>query len=146
MTDTIVDTHDAHETLKQQAKALGIKQAHLMKPETLEKRIAEANRAPVEIDADSIDVQLGDFGKKYLDSIGFELDWFQPVAVQYSIDKFEYLHKFRAFRAYRQGIHVDWITINDFGLLNGKRNMVVIMLKHQEPHTSRRVFDFNWRV
>lgn len=142
----ISDTQDAHEELKSKAKALGIKQAHLMKPETLLKRIEDAERIPSEVDADSIDVVLGEFGKKYLDSINFDMEWFAPIATQYRIDKFEYMHKFRAFRAYREGMHVDWITVNDFGLCNGKRNMCQILLKHSEPAPSRRVFDFHWRV
>jgi hypothetical protein len=140
------DTQDAHEALKEQAKALGIKQAHLMKPETLIKRIEQASTEPKPVTAKQIDVVLGEFGKQYLESIGFDFDWFATMATKYRIDKFEYMHKFRAFRAYREDKHVDWITINDFGLCNGKRNMVEILLKHSEPAAERRVFDFHWRV
>ena len=140
------DTQDAHEVLKAKAKSLGIKQVHLMKPETLIKKIEEVEAVPKEVDSSAIDIQLGEFGKKYLESINFDFDWFLPIATQYRIDKFEYLHKFRAFRAYRGSKHVDWITINDFGLCNGKRNMVEILLKHSEPSQERRVFDFHWRV
>ncbi len=140
------DTQDAHEELKQKAKALKIKGWHLMNPEKLMQKIAEKTNEPEPVAEDKLDVYLGEFGKKYLESIGFDFDWFASVATQYRIDKFEYLHKFRAFRAYRGGKHVDWITINDFGLCNGKRNMVEILLKHSEPSKDRRVFDFNWRV
>lgn len=145
MTDTIVDTQDAHKQLIAEAKALGIKQAHLMKPETLEKRIEEATARPTKNKA-KLDVSVPDFGAKYLKSIGFDYDWLLPLANQYNIDKFEYLHKFKAFRAYRGEMHVDWVSVNDVSIYSGKREICEILLKHSNVDKSRRVFDFNWRI
>lgn len=154
MTDQLeADTQlDAHRALIEEGKALGLKQAANMKPETLEKKIeqikARAAKEPTEYDPDkSIDVEVSvvDFGAKFLKSIGFDFDWLGPVAAQYGVEKFEYLHKFRAFRAYKDGRHVDWITVNDLGLLNGKRDMCEILLKHTPVQKERRLFDFHWR-
>jgi len=139
------DTQDYHKELIAKAKELGIKSPHVCKPETLEKKIAAILEKPTEGEPPKLDVQLGDFGKRYLDSIKFDVDWLLSIANQYHIEKFEYMHKFRAFRAYRKGVHVDWITVNDIALLNGKRELCEIMLKHTPVGKQRAVFNFHWR-
>ena len=40
----------------------------------------------------------------HLKSIGFDMAWLGNLADQYAFDKFEYLHKFRAFRCYKGSI------------------------------------------
>lgn len=154
MTDQLeADTQqDAHEALIQEGKALGIKQAANMKPENLIKRIEEIklkredkpNDEPMK-KAPKVEVAVVDFGAKFLKSIGFDFEWLGPIAHRYRIDKFEYLHKFRAFRVYRDGKHVDWITVNEVGMLNGKRDMCQILLKHAPVNKERSIFDFHWR-
>jgi hypothetical protein len=57
--------------------------------------------------------------KTYLIGKEFKFEWLHDLAEQYGFDKFEYLHKFRAFRCYREGRHVDWVDINDLSLING---------------------------
>lgn len=146
---------DAHEALIQEAKDLGVKTPHMLKPENLEKKIQEAkvrSQAPKEyVETDekielTTDISLNEFDKRYLDSIGFDLNWFASIANQYGIDRFEYIHKFRAFRAYKSGVHADWLSINDVGLLNNKRDMCEILLKHGNVSKERRVFNFHWRT
>lgn len=151
MTDQATDTQpDAHQALINEAKSLGIKNPHVCKPETLEKKIAQAKKEPVKSvnkgKTKECSLIINDFGKRYLDSIGFNFDWIGPVAAQYNINKFEYLHKFKAFRAYVDGQHKDWITINDFALLNDQRNLCEILLKHQNVSADRAVFKFHWRA
>jgi len=151
---------DAHQELIAKGKALGLKQAANMKPETLIKKIEEIEtrakakeqssnaHADIErINAESIPVQVDvvDFGAKFLKSIGFDFEWLGPIANQYGIERFEYIHKFRAFRVYKNGVHVDWIDVNEVGLLNGKRHLCEILLRHTPVDKSRRLFDFHWR-
>jgi len=81
----------------------------------------------------------------YLKKIKFDMGWLQKVGTQYGIDKFEYIHKFRAFRCYKSGQHVDWIDVNDLALLNGERRLVQILLKHQPVSPKRAVINYPWR-
>ena len=81
----------------------------------------------------------------HLKSVGFDMDWLGGLADQYQLDKFEYLHKFRAFRCYKGGQHVDWIDINDLSLLNGKRRLEDIRLRHQPISPKRAVINYPWR-
>ena len=81
----------------------------------------------------------------HLNSIGFDMDWLGGLADQYQFDKFEYLHKFRAFRCYKAGQHVDWIDVNDLALLNGKRRLEEIKLRHQPISPKRAVINYPWR-
>jgi len=83
--------------------------------------------------------------KTYLIDLGFKFEWLHDLAKQYGFDKFEYLHKFRAFRCYREGKHVDWVDINDLSLINGGRRLVEIRLKHQTVSPRRAVIQYPWR-
>jgi len=145
---------DAHKELIADAKALGIKAAHMYKPEKLEEKIAEvelSKQSPAEFTEKPkgellCEIPLSEFDRRYLKSIQFDLNWFASIANQYGVEKFQYLHKFRAFRAYKGGRHVDWISINDVGLLNNKRDVCEILLKHGDVAKERRLFNFHWRV
>ena len=83
--------------------------------------------------------------REYLQEKGFKFEWLDLLASQYGFDKFEYLHKFRAFRCYRQDKHLDWIDINDLSLLNGGRRLDEILLKHQAVSPKRAVIQYAWR-
>jgi hypothetical protein len=83
--------------------------------------------------------------KDHLKDVGFDFDWLNSLASEYDFNKFEYLHKFRAFRCYKAGQHVDWININDVALLNGKRRLEEIKLKHQPVSPKRAVINYPWR-
>ena len=83
--------------------------------------------------------------RQYLLSKDFKFEWLDLLAAQYGFDKFEYLHKFKAFRCYRQGKHLDWIDINDLSLLNGGRRLDEIRLKHQAVSPKRAVIQYAWR-
>jgi len=83
--------------------------------------------------------------EEYLNSIKFDMDWLQKLGTQYGIDKFEYMHKFRAFRCIKADQHIDWIDVNDLALLNGKRRLVQILSKHQPISPKRAVINYPWR-
>lgn len=83
--------------------------------------------------------------RQYLLSRDFKFEWLDLLAAQYGFDKFEYLHKFKAFRCYRQDKHLDWIDINDLSLLNGGRRLDEILLKHQAVSPKRAVIQYAWR-
>ena len=81
----------------------------------------------------------------HLKQIGCDLDWLSGLHDEYGFERFEYLHKFRAFRCYKDGHHVDWIDVNDLALMNGKRRLEVIMQKHQPVSPRRAVINLPWR-
>ena len=81
----------------------------------------------------------------HLKKIGCDIDWLAGLNTEYGFDKFEYVHKFRAFRCYRGDKHVDWIDVNDLALLNGKRRLEVIMQKHQPVNPKKAVINLPWR-
>ncbi len=81
----------------------------------------------------------------HLDFIKFDVDWLGNLADEYQFEKFEYLHKFRSFRCYKDGHHVDWIDVNDIALLNGKRRLEDIKLKHQPLSPKRAIIKYPWR-
>ena len=83
--------------------------------------------------------------RQYLLSRDFKFEWLDLLSAQYGFDKFEYLHKFRAFRCYREGKHLDWIDVNDLSLLNGGRRLDEILLKHQAVSPKRAVIQYAWR-
>lgn len=83
--------------------------------------------------------------REYLQEKGFKFEWLDLLASQYGFDKFEYLHKFKAFRCYRQDKHLDWIDVNDLSLLNGGRRLDEIRLKHQAVSPKRAVIQYAWR-
>ncbi len=80
----------------------------------------------------------------YLESIGFDYDWLDLLAKEYKFDKFEYVHKFRAFRCYQKNVHVEWIDVNMLAVKNGKRRLCEIMLKHQPLGKHRKIIHLPW--
>ena len=82
---------------------------------------------------------------EYLKGIGCDVTWLDVLHKQYGFDRFEYLHKFRAFRCHKDGRHVDWIDVNDLALLNGKRKLELIMLRHQPVNPKKAVINLPWR-
>ena len=83
--------------------------------------------------------------KAYLTEKKFQFEWLDSLAEQYGFDKFEYLHKFRAFRCYKEDKHLDWVDINDLSLINGGRRLEEIRLKHQAVSPRRAVIQYPWR-
>ena len=83
--------------------------------------------------------------KAYLTEKKFKFEWLDSLAEQYGFDKFEYLHKFRAFRCYKEDKHLDWVDINDLSLINGGRRLEEIRLKHQAVSPRRAVIQYPWR-
>lgn len=82
---------------------------------------------------------------EHLATIGCELEWLDCLNERYGFEKFEYLHKFRAFRCYKDGQHVDWIDVNDLAVINGKRRVESILLRHQPVNVKRAVIQYPWR-
>tara|TARA_R110000751_G_scaffold1611_1_gene5933 strand:- start:675 stop:1022 length:348 start_codon:yes stop_codon:yes gene_type:complete len=83
--------------------------------------------------------------KAYLIEKKFKFEWLNSLAEQYGFDKFEYLHKFRAFRCYKEDRHLDWVDINDLSLINGGIRLEEIRLKHQAVSPRRAVIQYPWR-
>ena len=83
--------------------------------------------------------------KAYLTEKKFKFEWLNSLAEQYGFDKFEYLHKFRSFRCYKEDRHLDWVDINDLSLINGGRRLEEIRLKHQAVSPRRAVIQYPWR-
>ena len=83
--------------------------------------------------------------KAYLTQKKFQFEWLDSLAEQYGFDKFEYLHKFRAFRCYKEDRHLDWVDINDLSLINGGIRLEEIRLKHQAVSPRRAVIQYPWR-
>ena len=81
----------------------------------------------------------------FLEAKGFDFSWLDMLHADYGFDTFQYIHKFRAFRCYKEGKHLDWIDINDLALLNGKRRIAEILLKHQQVSPKRAVIQYPWR-
>ena len=81
----------------------------------------------------------------FLETKGFDFSWLDMLHADYGFDTFQYIHKFRAFRCYKEGKHLDWIDINDLALLNGNRRIAEILLKHQQVSPKRAVIQYPWR-
>lgn len=144
------------EELREKAKALGIKQYFNMKEDTLLKKIEEAEgpieaksqkpKKPPKETEEALNITVSEESKAYLDSIQFDFNWLGSVANQYDLDGFDYMHKFRAFRCYRGGKQVDWVSVNDLANLNGKQNLCEIHNRHQPLNKDRAVIKFPWRA
>ena len=89
-------------------------------------------------------VLMPDDSKKFLDKIGFNLEWLDDLAKKYKFDSFDYVNKFCAFRCNRDGRSVEWISVNDLALLNGKSKLCEIKLKHQPLGKTRKIIEFPW--
>ena len=145
--------------LRAEAKAAGIKNHWNKKPETLERelyggRIHEEKQEPAkgqgilpaqEPKAPKLEVMITECDMKFFDTIGLKVEWLASLANQYAFTRFEYMHKFKAFRCYRGGKQVDWIDVNDLSLLNGGAHLFEIMQKHQPVEPRRAVINLKWR-
>jgi len=107
--------------LRLKAKEAGIKYWHKKSPENLLKELNEYSQGS-EVD-------------EYLDKL----------KVQYGFDKVEYVEKFEAYRCYKDGFHVDWVSIDELYMLNGKQPIINCPLKYQPLPANRRVIIMPWR-
>lgn len=123
---------------------LGIAQAMNMKEETLDQRIAEAEQE-LNPEQPALEIMLTEDDKEFLAKLNFEYEWLASLANQYNFDKFQYMHKFRAFRCFRDGRQLDWIDINDFGLLHRKKELCRIFQKFQPLQKDKQVIKLAWR-
>lgn len=152
------------EELRIRGKELGIKQAVNMKEATLLKRIAEIevitnpspdeytnifdeeDEAEVEKPKPSTQIDINETEQRFFDSIGFKVEWLASIANRYNFNRFQYIAKFKAFRCYRDGNHLDWISVNDLGMLNGKGELTQILLKHQNhSKKDKMIIKLAWR-
>ena len=154
------------EELRQLAKSKGIKYWHKKKPENLinemlAKNLADRSelvpwtdifeQAPTseaEVKAPKkpkIEISITEIDSKFFKSIGFKAEWLASIANQYDFNRFHYVAKFKAFRCYRDNKHCDWISVNDLGLINEKRELTEILLKHQPLQKDKRVIKLPWR-
>ncbi len=146
--------------IRQQAKAAGIKSWHVKKIENLKKELAALE--PDETVPDKPDPQFGpsftglktkpsihvvitEKDNQYFKTIGLKPEWLSSLANQYNFSRFQYIPKFKAFRCYIAGNHVDWIDVNDLSMLNGGQKLTEIKLKHQALPAERQVIKMPWR-
>jgi len=145
------------EELRAKGKELGITQAINMKEETLRNRISEIEINNIgaefggiveEVLCDkqpSVEISLSESDKKFLDNISLETEWLMSLANQYNFNRFHYVHKFRAFRCYRDNKHLDWVSINDLSLDNVKKELIQIIMKHQPLQKNKQIINYPWR-
>jgi len=150
-------TEEKHiEELRAKAKAAGIKSWHVKKPETLQKELEALEPTPgpekkpepkpePKPKVSKIQVLISKEDVIFLKSIGFKTEWIESLANQYNFNKFVYMAKFKAFRCYREGKHLDWMSINDFGLLHLKQELTRTKLTFQPLSTKRQVIKLPWR-
>ncbi len=130
------------EKLRQKAKEAGIRNWHNKKPENLKKELKSLNK---EDDKPSLNIGITEKDNQYFKAIGLKAEWLASLANQYGFTRFQYIAKFKAFRCYIEGKHVDWIDINDLALLNGEKKKADIKLRHQAVSPSRQVIKLPWR-
>lgn len=92
-----------------------------------------------------IEVSITKEDSEFFKEIGFEADWLASLANQYAFTRFHYVHKFRAFRCYRELKHVEWISVNDLGMVNEHRELTVISQKHQPLNKKKQIIKLPWR-
>ena len=129
--------------MRVELKESGVKQAMNMKEETILKKHKEMEEKPVTLIMPkengirpSVQIDITEADKKFFDSIGLELEWLASIANRYNFNRFQYMDKFKAFRCYRGNNHLDWVSVNDLAMLNGKQELTTILLKHQ-PHSKK---------
>ena len=98
---------------------------------------------PDQIIKSTLDIQMSKEDKSFLDSIGFKPDWLASLANQFNFTSFKYIHKFRAFRCYRERSHLDWIDVNELGMYQNRKELTKIM-QHYQPLTKRNKI-ITWR-
>ncbi len=91
----------------------------------------------------AIDMSAKDL--RFLNTIGFKSEWLASIANQYNFDRFQYMYKFKAFRCYQGNNQVDWISVNDLGMINERRNLTIILQKHQPLDKKKQVIKLPWR-
>lgn len=146
-------------------KESGVKQAMNMKEETILKKYNEmvpaltqirnidtktmfdnANPDKAKLKPPSVQIDITEADKKFFDTIGLKVEWLASIANRYNFNRFQYAAKFKAFRCYQGHNQLDWISVNDLAMLNGKQEITTILLKHQ-PHTnkSKIIIKLPWR-
>lgn len=150
------------EELRAKGKELGITQAANMKESTLLKRIAEKEAAydikeakviddiiaeskPDVVKASKVIVSMTDQEARILKSIGFKNEWLNSIANQYDFDRFQYMHKFKAFRCYKGNNHLDWISVNDLSTLNIHKEITHTLLTFQPLQKDKQIIKLAWR-
>lgn len=159
MTDPKLDTQSKRRTpkevaeIRKTAKSLGIKEWEKGKLQVVINKIEKVKEGLPQPDnkAHSFELSADELAIRKIMSIGFNVDWLEKLSVQYGFERYEYIEKFKAFRCYKHGEHVDWVDVNDLALLNTGKRLCTIMLRHQPVrphpnHPNRACIDFFWRA
>lgn len=121
--------------LRNQAKRLGIKSYWNKGEDRLLREIHELEPPK----KTGIPMKINNSDLIYLNKVGFKEHWLAKYMEDDKIEHFEYIHKFRAFRCYIDGQHVDWIDVNRVALDNGEREVCDILLPHQPLPSHRKI-------
>ncbi len=146
--------------LREKAKDAGVKYWHNKKPENLMKELglsdfkiplATKKEVKPEVDlndskltAPKLEITINKEDKEYFDRAGLKVEWLSSLANQYNFTRFQYIHKFRAFRCYRGDKHLDWVDLNDLGLLYAKKQLTDIKMKYQPLQKNKKIINLPW--
>ena len=139
------------EELRAKAKELGIKNYYNKKPETLTKEIEaieSGEPSPEQVKAPKapkVSINITKADEAFFKSIGLQVEWLASLANRYDFSRFEYIHKFRAFRCYREDDHVEWIDVNELALSNNKQEITQILQKYQPLQKDKQIIKMLWR-
>lgn len=111
MTDQL-EADTQHEELIELGKSLGLTQAANMKPETLKKRIAEAQKQSKQLD--SLQIEMDDETKQRLIDVGFNFEHFKMRCKEYRINRAVYDRKRKAFGLFVGNQLVDFLDSGAF--------------------------------
>lgn len=149
--------------LREKAKAAGIKHFNMKGIDRLQADLSEIEEKPVnepkkskfvegmpgtyetEPEEVKLEVIVSEAELSFLTSIGLESEWLEALASEYGFTKFKYMHKFRAFRCFIGDRNVDWISVNDLGLLHGQRMLTEIKIHHQYLSAQKAIIKLPWR-
>ena len=126
----------------------GLKQAMNMKEETIIKRYNDLGSEPKETlkKVLKVEITITKEDSEFFTSIGLDVEWLASIANQYNFDRFVYASKFKAFRCYRGNNQLDWVSVNDLSLVNIKKEITTITVKHQlHSDKTKAIISFPWR-
>lgn len=104
-----------------------------------------AESKPDVVKASKVIVSMTDQEARILKSLGFKNEWLNSIANQYDFDRFQYMHKFKAFRCYKGNNHLDWISVNDLSTLNIHKEITHTLLTFQPLQKDKQIIKLAWR-
>lgn len=98
---------------------------------------------PEQIIKSTLDIAMSKDDAEFLKKIGFKPDWLAALANQFDFTSFKYIHKFKAFRCYRDKKHCDWIDVNELSIYQIRKDITSILQRYQPLLKSKKII--TWR-